>query len=152
MLFTWGWRGTICLSVWLEFWVPFENVLLIWRGYYYRWRATNFDHNSALLNLQITTEWYLPVSIISKSRENKVENVDIVEFVSSSEWFDIMLMVHFMSGDVNIPWTPWEVTYLVGLSKKSLYHTDWWYLTGFHNIEIFNYFYSLVGRRGGVVC
>ena len=40
--------GFVCLFVCLEFCVPLENFLLIWRRHHCRWRAANFDQCSAL--------------------------------------------------------------------------------------------------------
>ena len=43
----------VCLFVCLGFFVPLENLLLIWRRHYYRWRATTyFDICSALKDIE----------------------------------------------------------------------------------------------------
>ena len=71
---------------------------------------------------------------ITKVEKNKVENV--VKFNLCKSVFFWTIWYHFMSWDVNNPWMLWDVTNYVGHSKKAYIAQSWWYLTGFHDIEI----------------
>ena len=137
--FTWEWNGNMCLSVWLEFFVPLvihmeRSPLSVKDCKFWplfgTFKPTNYNR------LVLTREYQL-----QKSRKKS----------KKKEQFDIKLMVHFMSWDVNIPWMPWDVTNYVGHSKKAYIAQFRWYLTGFHDILIFNYHHSPVSRRGGEV-
>ena len=88
--FTWEWRGNMCLSVWLEFFVPLvihmeRSPLSVKDCKFWplfgTFKPTNYNW------LVLTREYQL-----QKSRK-KVENVDIVQFVWTVSFWTIWYQV-----------------------------------------------------------